>query len=98
MEHESEIEATRRRWQRHTILGFQQIAAFVVLHDHHRDVVELQRIGQRHQHPIRRVDRGRLAVVDPVADISDAGAPASSSGGQSVCANPGPSQPTGAFR
>ncbi len=50
-----------------------QIVALVMLHDHHRDVVELDRIGQRDQRAALRADRGRLVVIDPVADVSDAG-------------------------
>ena len=45
----------------------------MVLHRHHRNVVELHRIRQRHQRTIRGADRRRLVVVDPIADIFDAG-------------------------
>ncbi len=48
-------------------------AELVVLHDHHRDVVQLDRIGQGDQRPVGGVDLGRLVVIDPVADIFDAG-------------------------
>src|SRR5438132_7617451 len=48
-------------------------AGFVVLHEHHRDVVELDRIGQRDERPVGGGDLGRLVVIDPVADIFDAG-------------------------
>ena len=40
-----------------------------MLHDHHRDVVELDRIGQRDQRTLVGADHRRLVVVDPVADV-----------------------------
>ena len=51
-----------------------QIFALMMLDDHHRDVVELERIGQGEQGPVGGADDGRLVVIDPVADIFDAGA------------------------
>ena len=51
----------------------QQLVGAMMLHDHHRNVVELDRVGQRHQRPVRRADLGRLVVVNPVADILHAG-------------------------
>ena len=53
--------------------ALEQIVALVVLHDHHRDVVELDRVGQRDQRPVGGPDHGRLVVIDPVADVFDAG-------------------------
>ena len=53
--------------------ALEQIIALVVLHDHHRDVVELDRIGQRDERPVGGADHGRLVVIDPVADVFDAG-------------------------
>ena len=44
-----------------------------MLHEHHRDVVEFDGVGQGHERAIRGRDLGRLVVVDPVADIFDAG-------------------------
>ena len=48
-------------------------AEFVVLHEHHRDVVELDRIRQCDERPVRGADLRRLVVIDPVADILDPG-------------------------
>ena len=50
-----------------------QILALMMLDDHHRDVVELDRVGQGEQRPVGGADDGRLVVIDPVADIFDAG-------------------------
>ena len=50
-----------------------QYCALVVLHDHHRDVVELHGVGQRDERALGGLDDGRLVVVDPVADVLDAG-------------------------
>ena len=72
----------------------QPVGALVVLHDHHRDVVELDRVGQRDQRAVRGADLGRLVVVDPVADILDAGLGEQFRRVQ-VWVRPGPSQPTG---
>src|SRR5262249_49869259 len=43
----------------------EQVLTFVVLHDHHRDIVELDRIGQGYQRSGCGPDCGRLVVVDP---------------------------------
>ncbi len=51
----------------------EQIIALVMLHDHHRDVVELDRVGQGDERAVGGADHGRLVVVDPVADVFDAG-------------------------
>src|SRR5262245_21598811 len=53
--------------------ALKEMLALMVLHDHHRDVVELDRIGQGYERPIGGADGGRLVVIDPVADIFDAG-------------------------
>src|SRR6185437_1137138 len=45
-----------------------EVFRFVVLHHHHRDVVELDRVRQGHQRAVGGGDLGRLVVVDPVAD------------------------------
>ncbi len=50
-----------------------QIIAFVMLHDHHRDVVDLDRIGQRDERALGGADHRRLVVIDPVADIFHTG-------------------------
>ena len=53
--------------------ALEQIVALVVLHDHHRDVVQLDGVGQRDQRALGGLDHGRLVVIDPVADVFDAG-------------------------
>src|SRR5271156_6826550 len=50
-----------------------QILALVMLDDHHRDVVELDRVRQGEQRSCFGADHRRLVVVYPVTDISDAG-------------------------
>ena len=44
----------------------------VVLDDHHRDVVELERVRDRDEGARRRLDLVGLIVVDPVGDVLDA--------------------------
>ena len=53
--------------------ALEHMIALVMLHQHHRNVVQFDRIGQRHQRPLGGADHGRLVVIDPVADIFDAG-------------------------
>ena len=48
------------------------VRGFMVLHDHHRDVVVLHRVGQRHQRTVRGLDFSRFIVVGEVADVLDA--------------------------
>ena len=50
----------------------EQIIAVVVLHQHHRNVVQFDRIRQRHQRAVDGADGRRFVVIDPVADIFDA--------------------------
>ena len=71
-----------------------QIVALVMLDHHHRDVVELDRIGQRDQRAVGGADHRRLVVIDPVADIFDAGG-GENFGRVEVSVRPGPSQPSG---
>src|SRR5258708_1826932 len=49
------------------------VRGFVVLHDHHRNVVAFHRVRQRDERPVRSRDFSGLVVVDPVADVLDAG-------------------------
>src|SRR5215468_11401042 len=52
------------------ILGSaEKLLCFVVLKNHHWDVVQLHRIRQRNDRPMRSFDLVRLVVVDPVSDI-----------------------------
>src|SRR4051812_28024464 len=44
----------------------------MVLEHHHRDVVQVYRVGQRDDRPGRRLDLARLVVEHPVGDILDA--------------------------
>jgi hypothetical protein len=44
-----------------------------MLDDHHGDVVEFDRVGQRHERPVCGANDVRLVVVHPVADIFHAG-------------------------
>jgi hypothetical protein len=44
-----------------------------MLHEHHRNVVEFDRVGQGDERTVRCTDFGRLVVIDPVADVLDAG-------------------------
>src|SRR5262249_25566395 len=46
-----------------------EIFAFMMLDDHHADVVDLDGVRQGHQRTARGVDEGGLVVIDPVADI-----------------------------
>ena len=45
----------------------------VVLQRHHHDVMQLEIVGQRHHRLVRGLQRHRLVVEHPVADIFDAG-------------------------
>ena len=45
------------------------IGAFVVLHDHGGDVVQLHRVGHRHQRAVRGGDGAGFVVPHPVADV-----------------------------
>src|SRR3979411_702763 len=52
------------------ILGApQQVLALVVLHDHHGDVVDLDRVGQGDERPLGGADHGGLVGIDAVARI-----------------------------
>ena len=76
--------------------ALEQVVGLVVGDRHHRNVIELHRVGQRHQGAVHSADCCRFIIIDPIADIFDPG------GGQevrlsSVCVRPGPSQPRGRF-
>ena len=45
----------------------------MVLHQHHRDVVEFDRVGQSDERSAFGADLGRLIVIDPIADVFDPG-------------------------
>src|SRR3989449_161075 len=47
------------------------VARLVVLDDHRRDVVQLERVRHRHERPRRRPDLVGLVVVDPVRHVGD---------------------------
>ena len=68
----------------------------MVLHDHHRDIVVLHRVGQRHQRAVRGLDFRWFVVVREVADVLDA------CGGQQIrrfvsLGEPGAKPPHGPF-
>ena len=45
----------------------------MVLQRHHHDVVQLEIVGQRDHRLVRGLQRHRLVVEHPVADVFDAG-------------------------
>ena len=47
----------------------EQVVALVMLDQHHRNVIELDAVGQGDERPIGGADHRRLIVVNPVADI-----------------------------
>ena len=53
--------------------ALREIGRFMMLDEHHRDVVELDRVGQGDERAVRGADFRRLVVIDPVADVFDAG-------------------------
>ncbi len=54
------------------LAALQPLARGVVLDHHHRDVVELDRVGHRDQRPGLGADLVGLVVVHPVGDVLDA--------------------------
>ena len=70
------------------------IARFMMLDDHGRNVIQLQRIGQSHQRTMRGGDGGGDFVEHPIADIFDA-CFGQIIGGFQRLRQAGPSQPTG---
>ena len=53
--------------------ALREVGRFMMLDEHHRNVVELDRIRQRDERAVRGVDFRRLVVIVPVADVFDAG-------------------------
>src|ERR1700691_2057227 len=53
--------------------ALQENIGMMMLHHHHRDVVQFHRIGKRHQPSVRSCDFGRLVIIDPVTDVLDSG-------------------------
>src|SRR5206468_8544096 len=85
MRHSADVRVDRNRHDSGAVRSFsverlelilgsaKKFLRFMVLENHHRDVVQLYRIRERNERAMRRFDLVGLIIVDPVGDIVKAG-------------------------
>ena len=85
MRHSADVRVDRNRHHSGAVRSFsverlelilgsaKKFLRFMVLENHHRDVVQLDAVRERNERAMRRFDLVGLIIVDPVGDIVKAG-------------------------